>query len=204
MSDVGVVLLTCFIGFVLWIIVSFLKSVTADPNELEAKNQGQDTWTPHDSSVYTAEMAVYDLEKEFGDIGCHIYVNASDRFIWFSSKRDALKFFKDWFYYLTEEYEDIRYEDKIDEKTLARFDKLIDGDEPSVTVISNFLAKLFPESFKYIGTLSHICTAKKGMSSLRSEFRAVNGKGDSNGPLSKSDIDGFIEFLASYESDEYS
>ena len=73
-----------------------------------------------------------------------------------------------------------------------------------VTVISNFLTKLFPESFQYIGTLSHICTAKKGMSSLRSEFRAVNGKGDSNGPLSKSDIDGFIEFLASYESDEYS
>ena len=45
----------------------------------------------------------------------------------------------------------------------------------------------------------YICTAKKGMSSLRSEFRNANGKSDSNGPLSKSDIDGFIEFFANYE-----
>jgi len=37
------------------------------------------------------------------------------------------------------------------------------------------------------------------MSSLRSEFRNANGKSDSNGPLSKSDIDGFIEFFANYE-----
>jgi len=203
MSDVGVVLLTCFIGFVLWIIVSFLKFVTVDPNELEAKSQGQDTWIPHDSSVYSAEMVVYDLERNFGGsmdcVGCHIYVNASDRYIWFCHKREALCFFRDHLYYLTEEYEETPYEDKFDEKTLAKFDKLIEGDEPSVTVLSNFLAKLFPESFKYIGTFSHICTAKKGMSCLRSEFRNANGKGDSNGPLSKSDFDGFIEFLANYE-----
>lgn len=184
-------------------IVTFVGAVFADllsdPNEKEAKRQGLDSWTPHDSSVYTAEMAVYELEKEFGDIGCHIYVNACDRYIWFSSKREALKFFRVHFYCLTEEYEETPYEDKFDAKTLAKFDKFIEGDEPSVTVLSNFLTKLFPGSFQYIGTLSHICTSKKGMSYLRSEFRTANGKGNSNGPLSKSDFDGFMEFLANYE-----
>jgi hypothetical protein len=202
MSDVGVIILICFIGFVVWVISSVLDISLSDPNELEARGTGRD-WVPHDSSVYTAEMAVYDLERDFGGsmdcVGCHIDVNASDRYIWFGNKREALCFFRDHLYYLTEEYEERSYEDKFDDKTLAKFNKLIEGDEPSVTVMSNFLTRLFPESFKYIGTLSHICTAKKGMSYLRREFRDANGKGDSNGPLSKSDFDGFIEFLANYE-----
>ena len=86
---------------------------------------------------------------------------------------------------------------------LAKFDKLIEGNEPSVTVISNFLTKLFPDSLKYVGTLSNICTAKKGMNSLRSEFRNFKGTGVSNGPLQRSDIDGFIEFLTNYDVDDY-
>jgi hypothetical protein len=200
--------LVLIIAVIVVVVGSLFTDLLRDPNEREAKRQGLDSWTPHNSSVYTAEMAVYDLERGFGGsmdcVGCHIDVNASDRYIWFGNKREALCFFRDHLYYLTQEYEETPYEDKLDEKTLAKFDKLIEGDEPSVTVLSNFLTKLFPESFKYIGTLSHICTAKKGMSYLRSEFRNANGRGDSNGPLSKSDIDGFIEFLANYEDSPYS
>ena len=182
---------------------------TSDPNEQEAKRYGWESWTPHDSCVHGAEMAMYDHERDFGGnpngVGSHVEVNGADRILWFPDKHTALRFFRDDYYYLTDDYavEEIPYEDKFDEEVLAKFDKLIEGDEPSVTVLSNFLTKLFPDSLKYIGTLSNICTAKKGMSFLRSEFRSFKGTGVSNGPLSKSDIDAFIEFLVNYDVDDY-
>jgi hypothetical protein len=65
MSDVGIIILICFIGFVIWVISSFVDVALSDPNKLEARGAARE-WVPHDSSVYTAEMVVNDAEREFG------------------------------------------------------------------------------------------------------------------------------------------
>ena len=198
---VSVISIALFLLIVNW--------ATTDPNELEAKRYGWESWSPHDPSVHGAEMAIYDHERNFGgnlnSVGSHVDVNGTDRILWFPDKHTALCFFRDDYYYLTDDYaaEEVPYNDKFDEEVLAKFDKLMESNEPSVTIMSNFLTKLFPDSFKYIGTLSHICASKKGMSNLRSEFRNANSRGESNGPLSNSDIDGFIGFLDNYDVDEY-
>lgn len=202
------------IGVIIGLLVLVTGFVVAgltkqDPNEVLAKSLVEDSWSPHDTDLHSADeefnLHVSNYNGGLDSLGCLVEYSSYNHILWFSNKYTALCFFRDHYHFLTEDYHlnNVPYEDKFDEKVLAKFDKLIEGDEPSVTIISNFLTKLFPGSFDYIGTLSQISKGKKAIGYLRSEYRAANNLGTSNGPISHSHVDGFIEFLHNYEFNGY-
>ena len=94
-----------------------------------------------------------------------------------------------------------KYEEKshlrveLDDMTLGMFDALISDEKVSMTKISNLVIKTFPESVGFVGTFSSVCTGQKGMGDLRESYRESRGMRISNGPLSKTHIEDFKNFL---------
>ena len=144
----------------------------------------------HMDNEFDLESKRNDLESNMSD--CGEEMNNSDRQILQSQINDLES--------KIDEYEEqSNHLIELDDITRSLFDKLVLDENVSMTKISNLLTKTFPGSIDFVGTFSSICTGKKGMSSLRMDFRESRGMRLSDGPLSNSQIEDFKDFLCELE-----
>lgn len=128
---------------------------TSDPNEMEAKKYGWDTWTPHDPLNHGADMTVMDHVNNFnGDmnsIGCIFDYTNELKPAWFNNKEDFLEFIESSYLYITPTYlnrdpENCSLEniDSTYEKTVvSALSNLGDEDDWGVDDVKKILNKFF-------------------------------------------------------------
>ena len=232
----------------LWFMVVVLNYVT-NPKLSEGSGFHSDTWGSQESHEHTAMTTIENLSKYKGydEIGCCAEVYDEKMYLWFSTKMEVLRFFRDDFFlfcdvddaqffnenvrkkqdwetrrnklesnmndikrdiYQTEiddleskidGFEESNLRVELDHNTRSMFDKLMSDENVSMTKISNLLIKTFPGSIDFAGTFSSICTGKKGMGSLRMDYRESRCMRLTDGPLSTSHIEDFKEFLGESE-----
>ena len=192
-----------------------LGSLSGDPNEIEAKRYGWDTWTPHDSSVHGADMAHTDqqgsFDGELASIGCFFNWNVSDHPAWFADKHDLISFLEDDYLYLTGKYSSTNQDREYGEVVESEYQKIVcDGllelekQDDATWGISDILAivETFSEDDGFVWfTFEDVCYGEADSWSHRERFR-WNGQRDieqdiDDSPILDGELDEFKEYMSS-------
>jgi len=183
---------------------------TSDPNEMEAKKYGWDTWTPHDPLEHGAYLTVMDHINNFnGDmdsIGCIFDYTNELKPAWFHNRKDFIEFIESSYLYLTQAYLDKDPEncglDDIEstyEKTVvSALSNLGDDDDWGVDDVKKILNKFFKnaeEDFQWF-TFKSICYEKDDINRFREDFRSFQDMEHNTGPIKASELEDFRHYIA--------
>ncbi|MDC0092042.1 hypothetical protein OAI21_00210 [Oceanospirillaceae bacterium] len=183
---------------------------TSDPNEMEAKKYGWDTWTPHDPLNHGADMTVMDHVNNFnGDmnsIGCIFDYTNELKPAWFNNKEDFLEFIESSYLYITPTYlnrdpENCSLEniDSTYEKTVvSALSNLGDEDDWGVDDVKKILNKFFKnaeEDFQWF-TFKSICYEKDDINRFREDFRSFQDREPNTDPIKTCELEDFKQYIA--------
>ena len=201
-------------GIVILFVIVWIMA-TSDPNEMEAKKYGLDTWTPHDPSIHGADMAHTDQQGSFGgemdSIGCFFNWNVSDHPAWFADKHNLISFLEEDYLYLTEKYSSINQDRAYGEAVESEYQKIVcDGllelekQDDATWGISDILAivEAFSKDDGFVWfTFEDVCYGKADSWSYRERFR-WNGQRDieqdiDDSPILDGELDAFKEYMSS-------
>ena len=186
-----------------------LGSLTGDPNEIEAKRYGWDTWSPHDRNLHGASLALEDLQSGFTgsmeSIGCMFSCTNSENPAWFGKREQLIDFVESDYLFLTHkymnrdkepnslEYLEASYEDIV----ISRLKTLQEKDNWGVDDVIKILKKFSPceqDDIEWF-TFKYICYEGDDENCFREDFRSTDGEYVNDAPINDDELEEFKAYM---------